>query len=127
MKKCSFIHNVFFSLLLMLVALVFVFLEGRLVFSGDWLLHEKPFLGFLQYSFRLILSLLAFGVGLTTLLTRGKKPFLVESATLVAVSVVLSFFVTNGFGLYFLLLSILFFLGHFFVFFANTRNHRESD
>ena len=43
-------------ILLILLAAAFIFIEGRLLFSGDWLLHEMPVIGFLQYFCRMLLA-----------------------------------------------------------------------
>ena len=43
-------------ILLILLAAAFIFIEGRLLFSGDWLLHEIPAVGFLQYFCRMLLA-----------------------------------------------------------------------
>lgn len=43
--------------LLLLAALAFVIIEGRLLVSGDWLLHEVPPLAFLTYFSRFALAL----------------------------------------------------------------------
>ena len=48
--------RIVFGLILFLVALVFVIIEGRLLFSGDWLLHEVPFFAFLRYFARFALA-----------------------------------------------------------------------
>ena len=49
--------RIVFGLILFLVALVFVIIEGRLLFSGDWQLHEVPFFAFLRYFARFALAL----------------------------------------------------------------------
>lgn len=49
--------RIIFGVILFLVALAFVIIEGRLLFSGDWLLHEVPFFAFLQYFARFSLAL----------------------------------------------------------------------
>ena len=49
--------RIIFGVILFLVALAFVIIEGRLLFSGDWLLHEVPFFAFLRYFARFTLAL----------------------------------------------------------------------
>ena len=56
-------------ILLILLAAAFIFIEGRLLFSGDWLLHEMPVIGFLQYFSRMLLAITA---GVLTVLTIKK-------------------------------------------------------
>ena len=51
------IIRIIFGVILFLVALAFVIIEGRLLFSGDWLLHEVPFFAFLRYFARFSLAL----------------------------------------------------------------------
>ena len=43
MKKLSIFLLVLTSLLVSLVAALFVFIEGRLLLSFDWTLHEQEF------------------------------------------------------------------------------------
>ena len=49
--------RIIFGVILFLAALAFVIIEGRLLFSGDWLLHEVPFFAFLRYFAKLALAL----------------------------------------------------------------------
>ena len=49
--------RIVFGVILFLAALAFVIIEGRLLFSGDWLLHEVPFFAFLRYFARFALAL----------------------------------------------------------------------
>ena len=53
------IIRIILGVILFLAALAFVIIEGRLLFSGDWLLHEMPFFAFLQYFSRFALALIA--------------------------------------------------------------------
>ena len=56
MKSILRIAAVLFAAVLLLLAAAFMFIEGRLLFSGDWLLHEVPVLAFLQYFARFVLA-----------------------------------------------------------------------
>lgn len=49
--------RIVFGVILFLAALAFVIIEGRLLFSGDWLLHEVPLFAFLRYFARFALAL----------------------------------------------------------------------
>ncbi len=51
------IIRIVFGVILFLAALVFVIIEGRLLFSGDWCLHEVPWIAFLLYFSRFALAL----------------------------------------------------------------------
>ena len=43
--------------IIMILAMAFVIIEGRLLFSGDWLLYEFAAAGALRYGCRLIIAL----------------------------------------------------------------------
>ena len=49
MKLTVRVLKILFSVLLLILAAAFGVIEGRLLVSGDWLLHEVPFLAFLCY------------------------------------------------------------------------------
>jgi len=51
------IIRIILGVILFFAALAFVIIEGRLLFSGDWLLHEVPILAFLRYFSRFALAL----------------------------------------------------------------------
>ncbi len=121
MKKLSHILNISISSILLLVTLAFIVLEGRLVFSGDWLLHEVVALALMQYLFRLLLALFAFAAALVTIIRGGKRAAIYEGVCLLAASAVMAFFVTNSFGFYFILLSLLFIFANIFVFKAENK------
>lgn len=58
MKKI--ISNIIFGiplLVLILISLVFVFIEGRLLVSLDWTIYDNAFNGFIRYFFRLLIAL----------------------------------------------------------------------
>lgn len=65
MKKLFKILIVFLSSIIMLFAFAFIFIEGRLLFSGDWLVYDSPIMGFIRYLSRL---LIAIGVFMKSLL-----------------------------------------------------------
>ena len=48
-----------FAALLLIIALAFAVIEGRLLCSGDWLLHEIPMIAFLCYFSRFALTVMA--------------------------------------------------------------------
>ena len=60
-------------ILLILLAAAFIFIEGRLLFSGDWLLHEIPAAGFLQYFCRMLLAITAGVLAVLTIKQVHKK------------------------------------------------------
>ena len=46
------------AVILLVSALAFAVIEGRLLFSGDWLIHEMPMIDFLQYFCRFTLAVI---------------------------------------------------------------------
>ena len=66
MKKVLNIFNVIISSIVLLLSLVFIFIEGRLLFSGDWLIYDNVILGMFKYLFRLIIAI---SVGMYSILT----------------------------------------------------------
>ena len=65
------IIRIVFGVILFLAALAFVIIEGRLLFSGDWLLHEVPFFAFLRYFAKLALVLGVAVVGICLCMKKG--------------------------------------------------------
>ncbi|MBE6656935.1 MAG: hypothetical protein E7604_00660 [Ruminococcaceae bacterium] len=59
MKTVFRILTVIFAAILFVLAAAFLFLEGRLIVSGDWLLHEMPLFAFMQYFSRFAIAFLA--------------------------------------------------------------------
>ena len=66
MKKVLNIFNVIISSIVLLLSLIFIFIEGRLLFSGDWLIYDNVILGMFKYLFRLIIAIF---VGMYSILT----------------------------------------------------------
>ncbi len=120
MKKCSWLINLFVAALISLVGLVFLFLEGRLLLSGDWLLHEMKLLAFFQYLFKTALAAFCLLVGIRVFIKKDKC-FLFESIVILAACVAMAPFITNGFPLYFIALATVFILSNLFVFLGKRR------
>ena len=66
MKKVLNIFNVIISSIVLLLSLIFIFIEGRLLFSGDWLIYDNVILGMFKYLFRLIIAI---STGMYSILT----------------------------------------------------------
>ena len=107
MKKLSRILNIFASALVMIVGVAFVFVEGCLILTGDFLLFESPVVAFMQMMLRLLLAAGAFVLGLFVIIKKDRD-FLFESLAALACTFLMALFLTNGFGLYFILLAGLF-------------------
>ena len=57
----------FFTVLISIFSLLFIIIEGRLVFSGDWKVYDNVFNGLIRYLLRLLLSILVFGISIVEL------------------------------------------------------------
>lgn len=73
MKKVLNIFNVIISSIVLLLSLIFIFIEGRLLFSGDWLIYDNVILGMLKYLFRLIIAIYAGMYSILTFINIKKK------------------------------------------------------
>lgn len=108
MKKLSSILLIIFSIIIALLSLVFVIIEGRLVLSFDWTLHEQEFLGFIQYLARLGIAGLCLATSVSSIAYHRRKSFIFEGLVFLAIAIALSVFATNGFGLYFTIAAALY-------------------
>ena len=104
MKTFSRVLNILVSSVVMLLGVAFVFIEGCLIFTGDFLLFESPALAFVQMLIRLLLAAGAFALGLFIILKKDRD-FLPESLTALACTFLMAGFLTNGFGFYFILVA----------------------
>ena len=73
MKKVLNIFNVIISSIVLLLSLIFIFIEGRLLFSGDWLIYDNVILGMFKYLFRLIIAISAGTYSILTIINIKKK------------------------------------------------------
>ena len=80
---------------------------GTLLLTGDFLLYESPVLAFLQICLRLAIPTAAFAVALLSLIRR-RHSFFFESLCLLIAVIAIAPFLSNHFGLYFILLAALF-------------------
>lgn len=108
MKKTATILFIIASSLVALVAIAFTIIEGRLVLSFDWSLHENEFVAFLQYLARLGISVLCLITGVGSIVYHHKKTFVFEGSVLVAIAVATLIFASNSFGIYFMILGSLY-------------------
>ena len=118
-KFCRVLVYIFSSIIIIL-SLAFIFIEGRLVFSGDYLVYDSPFNGFVRYFFRLILALLVLGKSIMEFTKIGKNGMLREylfygDISLLLMSIIILIFSTNYFGLVCILLSVLIFIPKFYL------------
>ena len=118
-KFCRVLVYIFSSIIIIL-SLAFIFIEGRLVFSGDYLVYDSSFNGFVRYFFRLLLALLVLGKSIMEFTKIGKNGMLKEylfygDISLLLMSIIVLIFSTNYVGLVCILLSVLIFIPKFYL------------
>ena len=111
MKVFNLIFRITTGVLVALVALVFTVLEGTLLVTLDFILYENELLALLQLVLRLVLSLSALTLGITSIV-KSKRSFFYEGLCLIAVSALMIPLVSNGFGIYFTIIATLFATSH---------------
>ena len=47
----------FFSIIIFVLSLAFIVIEGRLLFSLDWIIYDNVIFGFLRYFFRFLIAI----------------------------------------------------------------------
>ena len=73
MKKTLNILITIFSVFLIIFSLLFIVIEGRLLFSKDWIVYDNAFNGFVRYLLRLFLSILVFALSIAEILNIKKQ------------------------------------------------------
>lgn len=110
MNKLFKVLLVIISSLMMILSLMFIVIEGRLLFSGDWIIYDSPFNGFIRYLCRLLLSIFVFIKSLLEVIYINKKHSIKEylsygDIAIVVMSIVILIFSTNYVGVICLILS----------------------
>ena len=73
MNKLFKVLLVIISSIIMILSLAFIVIEGRLLFSGDWLIYDNPFNGFIRYLCRLLIAIFAFTKSLLEVIYINKE------------------------------------------------------
>ena len=112
MNKLFKVLLVIISSLMMILSLVFIVIEGRLLFSGDWIIYDSPFNGFIRYLCRLLLSIFVFIKSSLEVIYINKKHSIKEylfygDIALVVMSIVILIFSTKYVGVICLIVSII--------------------
>lgn len=108
--------NGLISAVIAVLAVVFIFVEGRLLFSGEWLIYDNVALGFVKYLFRLLLAMFALSHSVFTFINFKKKNnaiyqyLFVGNIALIIMSVFLIFTASNMVGEIALIISSVAFL-----------------
>lgn len=106
MKKI--ISNIVFGIplvILILISLVFVFIEGRLLVSLDWTIYDNAFNGFIRYFFRLLIAVICIFTAILEFINMKKSGKTIEfylnniSIGLLCSSIIVLITATNYAGL----------------------------
>lgn len=106
MKKI--ISNIVFGIplvILILISLVFVFIEGRLLVSLDWTIYDNAFNGFFRYFFRLLIAVICIFTAILEFINMKKSSKTIEfylnniSIGLLCSSIIVLITATNYAGL----------------------------
>ena len=121
------------SIIIFILALVFIVIEGRLLFSLDWIVYDNVFFGFLRYLFRTIIAILTCVYVVFEFINMKKKSDLltfilfVYNLCLIIISIFLLFTATNMVGeiaccisLLVLIIKVLFYFLNKFLFKRST-------
>lgn len=135
MKKTGKIIAYIAAAWIILFSLVFIVIEGRTLFSGDWLLYENKVDAFFRYFFRLLLSLYALFIGISTYIVLGKKNenqilnfyYSFGVLALLVSSVIMSVFATNYIDILLLVLPLLYSIGVMLYFYSIRLKQVKKD
>ena len=110
MKTMLKVLSVFISVIILILSLAFIVIEGRLLFSGDWIVYDSPFFGFVRYLFRLIISGFVFLKSLFEILCLNKESkhswLLYGDIAMIICAFVILLFATNYVGVVCICLAI---------------------
>ncbi len=135
MKKTGKIIAYIAAAWIILFSLVFIVIEGRTLFSGDWLLYENTVDAFFRYFFRLLLSLYGLFIGISTYIVLGKKNenqilnfyYSFGVLALLVSSIIMSVFASNYIDILFLVLPLIYSIGVMLYFYSIRLKQVKKD
>ena len=104
MNRLFKVLTCFVSAIIIVLSLAFIVIEGRLVFSLDWIIYDSPFDGFIRYFLRLLIAIDAFVKSILDITYINKdskiKEYLYQGdVSLLVMSVIILIFSTNYVGI----------------------------
>ncbi len=135
MKKTGKIIAYIAAAWIILFSIVFIVIEGRTLFSGDWLLYENKVDAFFRYFFRLLLSLYALFISISTYIVLGKKNenqiinFYCSFGVLALLvsSIIMSVFATNYIDILLLVFPLIYSIGVMLYFYSIRLKQVKKD
>lgn len=111
MKKLLNVTLTTLSIIIFILSLAFIVIEGRLLFSTDWIIYNNAYNGLIRYLFRLLLSILACLISIFEIINVKNQKYILQlfvaDVGLLIISSILFVFSTNYVGIVCLTLSIL--------------------
>lgn len=111
MKKLLNVTLITLSIIIFILSLAFIVIEGRLLFSTDWIIYNNALNGLIRYLFRLLLSILACLISIFEIINVKNQKYILQlfvaDVGLLIISSILFVFSTNYVGIVCLTLSIL--------------------
>ena len=103
MKRLFKIIAVMISCIILLLSLAFLFIEGRLLFSAEWLIYDSPILGFIRYLSRVLISLFIIIKALLEIILINKEKYknnlFIGDVCILIMSLVILLWATNYVGI----------------------------
>ena len=94
----------FLSIVIFILSLAFIVIEGRLLFSLDWIIYDNTVFAFLRYLFRFMISLFTLVYAILEFVNMKKKSeklnyiFFIYNICLFGTSIFLIIYATNMVG-----------------------------
>lgn len=84
MRKLLNVILCFIGSIIIVLGLAFIFIEGRLIFSLDWIIYDNNINGLIRYLFRLILAIIAIVIIIFEFINMKKKKIYIRDYLLFA-------------------------------------------
>lgn len=134
MKKVGKIISYISAALIIVFSIIFIVIEGRILLSGDWKLYENTFDGFIRCFFRLLISIYALFISVSTYFVLRKKQkneilFLYFSFGVLALlvsSIIISMFSSNYIDKLLIALPLIYTVG-IMLFFSKPKLNKEVE
>ncbi len=135
MKKTGKLIAYISAAFIILFSVVFIVIEGRTLFSGDWLLFENATDGFFRYFFRLLIALYALFLSISTYIVLGRKRdntvlafyFTFGVLAFLVSSIIMSIFASNYIDILLLVLPLIYSLGVMLFFYSHHIKIAKKD
>lgn len=132
MRRVLKISLTVLNCLIIIFSLVFIFIEGRLLFSADWYIYENTFFALIRYFSRFFIALFALATSILYYIQNKKQSqslhfiYNLFSMILFLISVSALFTITNYVQIGFFILATLYFFINSLLIFCFKKSEKES-